>query len=139
MPLLGEHSTTEPAEQLLRPYLDATLSLASYGSGSPAEFEPLFTLFYTEHPPISTPPSDALDAVPSIFPTSSYAEYLPEIADSAATNAEAAFWRVVKALKALGRQPGRSEEEGADGDESGEADVESMWPPLEYVEDNDEW
>ncbi|KAI0084188.1 GDP dissociation inhibitor-domain-containing protein [Irpex rosettiformis] len=137
MPLIDEQDTTETAEQLLRPYLNATLSLGSRSPEMSAALEPLFTLFYTQLTPRNySTPGDA-EPLSSIIHSGSYAAYLPEIADSASINAEKMFWRAVKALKALGKYPQRSQE--GEEEKAGEVEVESMWPPLEYVEDNDDW
>ena len=68
-----------------------------------------------------------------------YSPYLPEIADSAATQGEAMFWQAVNALKAANRLPHRGSGEKADETRTA-TDVESFWPPLDYVEDEgEEW
>ncbi|KAI0693488.1 GDP dissociation inhibitor-domain-containing protein [Cytidiella melzeri] len=129
LPLPNNQSISQTPEQLLRPYLHATLRLASPESSDSLDVvEPLFTLFYMQHPASgpSKPSSSILRAV-------SYAPHLPEIADSAVTNAEGIFWDVIKSLKAVGRHPERNDEV-----DRGESDVESFWPPLEYVEENDD-
>lgn len=135
MPLSHPREGDQSAEQLLRPYLDATLSLTSPQSSEPSNsHEPLFTLFYTQHANnLNSPTTSDAPHLPIVH---SYAPHLPEIADSAAINAEKTFWRVVNALKAKGIHPARANDsQGEDGD----ADVESFWPPLEYVEDSDDW
>ena len=141
MPLLNNDTPSQTAEELLRPYLDATLTLASTGSPSSGDLQPLFTMFYTRHPNGTVPgnPENSSSLSP-ILHTKPYAPHLPEIADSAATNGEAIFWDTIKALKTLDRHPGRK-----NGDDSGEdnigmgREVDSFWPPLEYIEENDDW
>lgn len=140
MPLVdkNEHDT-RTAEELLRPYLDATLSLTSLSATSerPEHARPLFALFYKQtFPP---PPSyDTESAQSTLILSSPYSPYLPESADAAASDGEAMFWKAVKALKAAGRLPHRKREDGAEETDTA-IDVESFWPPLDYVEDSDEW
>ncbi|KAH9950124.1 FAD/NAD-P-binding domain-containing protein [Amylocystis lapponica] len=137
MPLLD--ATSQTAERLLRPYLDAALSLTTGPSSDSAPADPLFTLFYIQHPP-TTPPA-------LLSPTSNPATVLvvppcsplfPEVADSTATVAEGVFWRAIETLKALGTRP---RAQGEDGGDSVEVDVDAFWPPLDAVADDmgDEW
>lgn len=99
---------------------------------SPAPPEPLFAVFYIEHPdaPAAAPSSSVLRAAPS-------STLISEQADSATVNAEALFWKAVEMLKAAGRRPKRAPEVGG---EELEADVDSFWPPLDAIEDpSEDW
>ncbi|KAI0765549.1 GDP dissociation inhibitor-domain-containing protein, partial [Irpex lacteus] len=121
MPLSHPREGGESAEQLLRP-------LTSPQSSEPSTRTNHCYIILTQHPNNLNPrpPATHRDCRSSTEP---YAPHLPEIADSAAINAEKTFWRVVNVLKAKGRP-------GEDGDsQAAVADVESFWPPLEYVED----
>ncbi|KAH9928951.1 GDP dissociation inhibitor-domain-containing protein [Fomitopsis serialis] len=138
LPLLDQ--TASSAEALLRPYLDATLGLAVPAptpTSTPTPAEPLFTLFYIEHPDPST--SDADSHSSSVLRPASTSPLLPEQADSATTGAEALFWRAVEGLKAAGRRPRRRVGEGEDASEE-EVEVEGFWPPLDVVDDpSEDW
>lgn len=81
------------AESLLRPYLDAVLSLTP--SASPPQ--PLFTAFYIQHP-TATPKETPNGSIPWLV-TPSPAYILTEACDSAAENAEAVFWKAVPLLQ----------------------------------------
>ena len=124
-------ATTQSAEELLRPYLDATLSLAVSTSPDSPAVEPLFSLYYIEHPPRAADDHTGALIVPPGAPP------FPEVADSVATRAEGVFWKAVDALKALGVQP-RAQDEG-DGESSVQAEVDAFWPPLDSLPDEDEW
>ncbi len=129
MPLLGDQSGgSHSPEELLRPYLDATLSLTRT-SEHPESALPLVTLFY-EQSPREGPENNSTEAS-LMLSTPPHSRYLPEVADSAARNAEGTFWRALEVLKSAGRLPG---------DKNSEEAVENFWPPLEYVNgEDDEW
>jgi len=107
-------------ETLLRPYLDAVLSLAV--DRSPGQ--PLLTALYLDRvnvtPPIPTPEVASMCLVtPPV-----YNERLPEAPDMAAVHAEEVFWKAVQLLQtssgSLGSTPS------------------SFWPPAESEVD-EEW
>ncbi|KIP10590.1 hypothetical protein PHLGIDRAFT_22209 [Phlebiopsis gigantea 11061_1 CR5-6] len=117
MPLLDEEMKAQTPEQLLRPYLNAALTI-TLPHAAEDRLEPLFMLFYKQHPTTVLMPSD--DESPPLLPDPSIPLYLPEMADSSVHVAEATFWRAIEQLKA--------------------ADViDSFWPPLDVVEEEDEW
>ncbi|KAF8075934.1 FAD/NAD-P-binding domain-containing protein [Lyophyllum atratum] len=147
--------TDSAAQQLLQPYLDATLALSTPPSSSvilPSSSllptptlespqdpirrapQPLFTTFYIEHP---DPVSPSVETSPH---SKAYISPLPDLPDAAATYAEAAFWEAVKVLRDGGIQPKR--DQGSDDvpnggeDEGGALDVESFWPSLEAGEES---
>jgi Rab proteins geranylgeranyltransferase component A len=139
MPLPENEVPSQSAEALLKPYLDATLSLVSPASDT---VQPLFTLFYLQLSG-STSSETRGDSIPVALPiryTTSYQPHLPEIGDSAATIGESNFWEVVKALESLGRHPGHiTDDEQGEGGDGAVRKVESFWPPLEYIEESEEW
>ena len=118
---------------MLKPYLDATLSLSSSSSvgaeGGPRE--PLLTTYYVEHPD-SRAPAPATAAATATTPSQTTClitpalrnDRLPEAPDLAAIHAERVFWEAVRVL-----QP--------------EGPVESFWPAEaghdEADEEADEW
>ncbi|KAH8106336.1 FAD/NAD(P)-binding domain-containing protein [Cristinia sonorae] len=126
---------TEPlqsAEEIMRPYLNATLSLASPRSepereatiSEPLSVQPLHTVFYIEHPepsPSSSPEGTGSHLVYSPPPNSTM---MPELADSAVANAEKMFWKITKVLQEI-KQKRRGVEEGG-----AETVIESFWPPI---------
>lgn len=120
MPLLDNAAASGHAEQLLQPYLDATLTLARTcetpeGSGTA---QPLWTLFYKE-----------------LSQDFAHPLHITEVADAAVTRAEACFWRVASAFKEAGRRPRTTNEDGEQGAKEEYAEV--LWPPLDYVEDDE--
>lgn len=130
MPLLPTNGENKSAENLLRPYLDATLSLTTSLSERTEIARATLAIFYKQSS--AKPPAELQDARPSCIYNSPYSPYLPEAADSAAVNGEDMFWRAVKMLKAAGRL--------SHGTEGKDSDVDSFWPPLDYVEeDGEEW
>ena len=149
LPLLSSASGPS-AEELLRPYLDAALTLTAPPSASsevqPAE--PLFTLFYIHHPASAPSLSDPANADSDIIITPSCTTLLPAIADAATQNAEAMFWKAVRRLKGT-REPQKAvptddekgEEVEKDGGDSELDGIESFWPPLDVadVESADDW
>ena len=135
LPLLD--ATTASAEALLRPYLDATLTLDVTDPASPAPPEPLFTVFYIEHP--DTHVDATATPSPSVLKAGPNSTLISERADSGTANAEALFWKAVEALKTAGRRPMRKQEEDQDLGEV-EAEVDSFWPPLDIVDDpSEDW
>jgi hypothetical protein len=135
MPLL--EPTSSSPELILKPYLDATLSLTTAPLLEPPT-EPLFTTYYIQHPSrfpvVSSPISN--NSTPTVLVTPSPATLLTESSNSAATNAEAVFWEAVHTLKALGIQP-----RGDDADPD-QGDVEGFWPLIEGDPDEEgeaEW
>ncbi|KAI0337560.1 FAD/NAD(P)-binding domain-containing protein [Trametopsis cervina] len=139
MPLSNDAGVTQTPEVLLRPYLDATLTLTSPGPSEQRNaIAPLFTLFYMQHSVIPSRSADSPDLSPTIQYTAPYAPHLPEIGDSAATIAESIFWRAVESLKAMGRHPERTDG-GSDMEASTTHQIDSFWPPLEYVDEGEDW
>ncbi|KAI0329920.1 FAD/NAD(P)-binding domain-containing protein [Cubamyces sp. BRFM 1775] len=142
-------STSNPsAEELLRPYLDAALTLTAPPSASsevqPAD--PLFTVSYIHHPVSTSVPSDSADADSDIIITPPCTPLLPVIADVATQNAEAMFWRAVRRLKGTWEPEKRDcvdgEKDEATDKDGGEVDgIDSFWPPLDVadVESADDW
>ncbi|TCD69182.1 Rab proteins geranylgeranyltransferase component A [Steccherinum ochraceum] len=131
MPLVEPTSRT--AEELLKPYLDATLSMADAGRETSASesqpIRPSHTLFYVQHLPTPPSPSDASQSLGSLFVPPSDETMLSELSDSAATNAETTFWKVVEKLKEIRRIKRESAE--TEGDKSVEEPVvDSFWPPI---------
>ena len=132
LPLLDDSIRTQSAEELLRPYLDAALSLTSQSSGE--TINTLFTVYYKQHPRKPFSPLTTTDIAPLVSPPSD-AIHLPEIGDSLVPSAEATFWQAVEQLKAAGCRPQTKE-----GDEVDAREIDGMWPPLEYVdEDQEDW
>jgi Rab proteins geranylgeranyltransferase component A len=118
-------STTSSAELLLKPYLEATLALTP----SPST-QPLFTVFYIQHPPPPPPPSSSLERR-NFLVTPPPASRLPDAADSAATNAETVFWEAVSVLKSV---PRSGEEESLE--------IDNFWPSQNAAaeeEAEEEW
>ncbi|KAG6853708.1 hypothetical protein C0991_002124 [Blastosporella zonata] len=158
LPLSTPVTESSSAEELLRPYLDATLALAvgpapsspsipSDASPSPPSpstasepLQPLFTAFYIEHPeaaPVSPPESSSTLPQTFIVPTPLVpASPLPDLPDAAATSAEAVFWETVRIFKEAGIHPKRLQvaDEVSSGGEVEE--VESFWPHMEVDEES---
>ena len=146
---ISESESFSP-EELLRPYLDAALSLTAPPSRDTAPGSPLFTVFYTHNPTLSRPSQLEVplsSAIIAPLPT----PLLPAIADAATGNAEALFWKAVEQLKAAGVRRsvvkesfGKAKESGEDPAETEEPqEIDSFWPPLDATEDDsnkmDEW
>ncbi|KAH9853364.1 GDP dissociation inhibitor-domain-containing protein [Lenzites betulinus] len=132
---LPQSTSSTSAEGLLRPYLDATLTLTSPPSSETTPATPLFTVFYTLHHALAT----TLDADPGIIVAPPHKPLITSVADEATQNAEGMFW---KAVEKLGKK--RPPTQGADvsgekEEESGE--IDSFWPPLDAaeVETSDDW
>lgn len=122
---------------MLKPYLDATLSLSSEGGEGGSDGrrpEPLLTTYYIEHPDSRSrdypapAPAAAAATTPSrttcLITPALRNDRLPEAPDLAAIHAERVFWEAVRVL-----QP--------------EQPVESFWPAEtgngEMEDDADEW
>ncbi|KAF5371976.1 hypothetical protein D9615_008044 [Tricholomella constricta] len=166
LPLTTSDVNSASAQNLLQPYLDATLALTTSTSSSsklsqespsvpaapvepsagpvyPVIATPLFTTFYIEHPDASPPsPGDAAThsntyLIPSPLPPASP---LPDMPDAAATHAEATFWEAIKTLQQLGVQPkqdqGSEETQNAGEDDSDPSGIESFWPQLDTGEES---
>ena len=105
--------------------------------------EPLFTMFYIEHPsPVSPmPPSASGDSRTYIVPPPlSPVSPLPDTLDDAASNAEAAFWEVMRALGHNDAEESKDSEESKDGKESEESGgkVRGFWPTDDVGDGSDE-
>jgi hypothetical protein len=121
MPMLDGDASSSP-EDLLRPYLTATLSFVSVPFDV-TDISPVFTVFYIDQPPryerVVSPPD------PKVVVTPSISSLLPESLDSAAVNAEAVFRKVVGILRSrtpMDQSEAKPEDEG-------------FWPPLQEVDD----
>ncbi|KAK7436641.1 hypothetical protein VKT23_019048 [Stygiomarasmius scandens] len=94
-------------EEILKPYLDATLSLARpQPDSATTPIVPLFTTFYLQSSPVpsSSPSSASPSSNPNptcLMPPPLPLLPLPESPDSAAVNAESVFWEAVNVLKAI--------------------------------------
>ena len=140
IPLTDEVARFQTPEQLLKPYLDATLSITRPNTSSEESLsstQTIFTLFYKQHPTPTHAISSDVKSSPLPPSGTSVPMYLPEIVDSTAGTVEVAFWRAVEQLKAAGRRPQRKGDEGKDVESPG--DIDGLWPPLEYVEEENEW
>lgn len=93
-------------------------------------------MFYKQHP-LPTPPFRAATDPSQLLFHAPRPPHLPEIADSVVGSAEAAFWKAVGYLKAAGIRPQRKE--GEEGASEGMTEVDSFWPPLEYIEEDADW
>ncbi|EIW62323.1 FAD/NAD-P-binding domain-containing protein [Trametes versicolor FP-101664 SS1] len=152
LPCASSAEQSRSAEELLRPYLDATLTLTAPPptSSDPQPTTPLFTVFYIHHPAPHPPAPSTVGA--GIIVSPPHTSLLPEIADAATQHAEVMFW---KAVETLGRRPLVQESGSTDGvedksEESGEkeaeedsdsGEIDSFWPPLDAaeVESADDW
>lgn len=140
MPLIEEGASASTAEELLKPFLDATLTLChpeNTEEHSDAPVKPLFTLFYKQHPyPKQSPSEAAPDSAPLVSePLDSV--HLPEVADSMVTSAEATFWRAIELLKAAGCKPERKTE-GAEAESPDASGIDNLWPPLDFIQDEED-
>ena len=134
--MLLNEATSHSAEELLKPYLDATLSLAANNletteSGS-SPLQPLYVLFYGQDS--STPLQPGLQDLPSpnaIFIPPANSGIISELADTAAANAETVFWKVVEVLKEVKRQ----RRTAAEGEETKDDElvIENFWPPISDI------
>ncbi|KAI0706927.1 FAD/NAD(P)-binding domain-containing protein [Cerioporus squamosus] len=150
LPLSPESTSSSSAEELLRPYLEAALSLTvppSSPSGTPPATS-LFSLYYIHNIPASVSPSSS-DNSSGIIIAPPCRPHLPAIADEATEHAETMFWKAVEQLKAAGVQrtvPKEEVEKGGDAVEKAELEessqeIDSFWPPLDAIDDesSDEW
>ncbi|KAI8984914.1 FAD/NAD-P-binding domain-containing protein [Trametes punicea] len=150
LPLLSYQPASPSAEALLRPYLEAALTLTTPPSLSSEvrPSEPLFTVFYIQHQhPCEMSPATS-DANPNIIITPPCTSLLPVIADAATQNAETMFWRAIEWLTGKRRTGGEEANSGGEGGDEKEKDaegqsetIESFWPPLDVaeVESSDDW
>ncbi|KAG6885790.1 hypothetical protein C0993_009896 [Termitomyces sp. T159_Od127] len=146
LPLLTPPSESTSAEEILRPYLDATLALTTEPSSSIVSFssnsatpsppeavppQPLFTTFYIEHPDsLSAPDNSSAQHRTYIVPAPLVPAYpLPDLPDAAATSAEGVFWETVRILREAGVRPNQAsnEEHGLEVDE----EIGTFWPPMQ--------
>jgi hypothetical protein len=131
--LVLEPATSSP-ESFLRPYLDATLTLAQQSEAA-TPIQPLFTIFYNQELPpreLSPMPSQAPSSY-LVMPVNSC--LLPDSSDTAATNAEAVFWEAVRVLKPLQRQSSHEDTET----QRYSTGINSFWPPPPDVDALEEW
>ncbi|KAJ3983429.1 FAD/NAD-P-binding domain-containing protein [Lentinula detonsa] len=146
--------TAVSPEQLLKPYLDMTLSLYATSS-SDTSIIPLFTSFYvqttfsssytTSSTKSSRPDHSFGSSLPTILlspaPPNSP---LPDSGDAAAVNAEAVFWEAVKALKSIkaSKKLQKTSKEQVPPtvvrEEEELVEIESFWPPVVNEEDEEE-
>ncbi|CDO78059.1 hypothetical protein BN946_scf184826.g4 [Trametes cinnabarina] len=135
LPLLPSVPASSSAEELLKPYLRAALTLTVPPSALPdtQPCEPLFTVFYIHHPASAPTTSPSPETDPNIIMTPPCTRLLPAIADAATENAEAMFWIAVERLTGKGQPEGESEKEekGPEGDSKV---IDSFWPPLDVAE-----
>lgn len=130
MPLL--ESPTSSPEAVLKPYLDATLSLTT-----PPSPESLFSTYYIQNispaPLSDTPLASGSNLLATVLITPPPLTLLPESSESAADNAEAIFHEAVRTLNSL--QPGVEGADGLDGE------IELFWPPIngDPEEEAEEW
>ncbi|KAK7696481.1 hypothetical protein QCA50_001138 [Cerrena zonata] len=134
IPILVEDTNVEP-EAVLKPYLEAALTLTSSSSDEPTE--PLMTLYYLQ----TIPAADlvVLSDDSGSFTVASDTPYIAEVGDSAATHAEEAFFKIVKALEKRGVKPSKVKKLGQESDvEEDEGPITQFWPPFDSVGDPDE-
>ncbi|ESK86415.1 rab escort protein [Moniliophthora roreri MCA 2997] len=113
-----------PPKDLLQPYLDTTLSLASTEAVSP-----LFTSFYNRRSPAPSDASTPSDAARQSFKLTDLPNYilvpqlptlpLTEPPDIAAVHAETVFWDALRILRPEGNMSA-----------SAEGNAPRFWPPL---------
>jgi hypothetical protein len=115
-------STSTPIQEALNPETHLMPYIMSLTAPETIEFSCFYTQRDTSFPAADqTPPSPRTLFVPSL-PSS-----WPEIGDRAACDAAELFWKVINLKKEIA---------GRDADED---QIESMWPPLEHVDDDEEW
>jgi len=110
------NSSDSGPEAYLMPYIKSITALENIE----------FSCFYMQRDTSFTD-ADQIPPVPQMLLVPPLPSAWAEIGDTAARNAEELFWKVVKLKK-----------ETAGGDTE-EDQIESMWPPLERVDDDDEW
>jgi len=109
---------------LLRPYLDAVLSLCADPSN--VAISPLFTVFYFENLDIPSPfrPETSRSGQTYLVPSPLTFAPISDLADLGATIAERTFMEAIKALRSLGKLDDPEEEV-------------VFWPPLPTDEQDD--
>lgn len=138
---MSEQDASREPEELLKPYLEAALTLTS--SPSPdSPTKPLLTCYYLQTLPSAN--MVVLSGSPQpLFTVPSDIVVMSETADTAATHAEEAFWKIVKDLERKGVKPTKIKSEG-EGERSEEGVGEEpqlitqFWPPLDSVGDDDD-
>ncbi|KAG5724428.1 Rab proteins geranylgeranyltransferase component A [Termitomyces sp. T112] len=163
LPLSTPPLESTSAEEILRPYLNATLSLQTESTpstsavqlnsppsssdrapSSPSEDvspRPLFTVFYIEHPdPASSlpvPENSSAHPHTYIVPTPLIpACPLPDLPNSAATSAEDVFWETVRKLQEAGVRPQRNQASDEEHLAEEYDEIESFWPPMQADEES---
>ncbi|KAG5338193.1 hypothetical protein C0989_008010 [Termitomyces sp. Mn162] len=163
LPLSTPPLESTSAEEILRPYLTATLSLQTESTpstsavqlnsppsssdrapSSPSEDvspRPLFTVFYIEHPdPASSlpvPENSSAHPHTYIVPTPLIpACPLPDLPNSAATSAEDVFWETVRKLQEAGVRPQRNQASDEEHLAEEYDEIESFWPPMQADEES---
>ncbi|OJT07504.1 Rab proteins geranylgeranyltransferase component A [Trametes pubescens] len=154
LPCTSSSGPPHSAEELLRPYLDATLTLAAPLSvpSDSQPIAPIFTVFYIHHSAPPHPPPALSTASSEIIVAHPHTSLLPEIADAATQHAEAMFWKAVEMLgrRSPVRESGSTDEVEGKNEEGGEkeaeeesdpGEIDSFWPPLDAaeVESADDW
>ena len=147
--LLENSNSSASTETILKPYLDAIISLSKSSSSPSVNSEailasdPLFTMYYTQHPTLTPTPATS-NTSPTILVSPPIPYDLAECADAASTAAESLFLRTVEVHKA--RHPEAwvvgttgDKEVGSGGDVFEE--IKAFWPPLdgEPDEEVEEW
>ncbi|TFK43332.1 GDP dissociation inhibitor-domain-containing protein [Crucibulum laeve] len=127
LPVLS--STTVKPEDILRPYLDAVLTLAHDAEHPP---KPLFTTFYMENPSRATQSPDVDSSSYLVVPQADISA-LPDRPDIMTEHAETVFQMAVRML--------RRETSSAMGDGDVESSLkQDFWPPLPDDEaESQEW
>ncbi|KAH9921562.1 FAD/NAD-P-binding domain-containing protein [Epithele typhae] len=137
LPLSSSSAFTSSAEELIKPYLDATLSLTAPPSADGSAAVPLFTVFYYQHAVNDTPSSST--ELTGVVLTPPCTQDLASIADSATQHAEGMFWTAVGQLKAAGVKRGKvptgrmaTEEVEEEGQPE---EIDALWPPLDAADE----
>ncbi|KAE9410705.1 FAD/NAD(P)-binding domain-containing protein [Gymnopus androsaceus JB14] len=119
-------------ERLLKPYLDATLSLSLSSSSSSAAtpVDPLFTSFY-----IQSPSSSSSAPSPSAIPN------MQELGRRSCGGCREVFWKGVEVLKSRKGRKASEEAVSGEGMKEGEfgveINIESFWPSIGSDVDED--
>lgn len=124
LPLTPPESDKD-AETVLRPYLNAVLSLSEEKEA--AQVQPLSTSFFFENQKLEQGSTSVTSQdIPRylVIPPLAYSTF-PELPDNAAKIAELVFHRAISSLRVLKGNIVSSEEEEVD-----------LWPPVEPEEDN---
>ncbi|KAG6890766.1 hypothetical protein C0992_012739 [Termitomyces sp. T32_za158] len=151
LPLATPPTESTSAEEILRPYLDATLALTTEppistvqpklfpsksATLSPPEAtspRPLFTAFYIEHTDsLPAPENSSTQARTYIVPSPLAPAYpLPDLPDAAATSAEAAFWETVRILCQAGIRPKWNQTSNEEQVSKLDEEIKTFWPPMQ--------